>query len=213
MVAQENDGGVTTGDRPQCWMKIGANRPAGDEIEFSVFIQKFPALIGVEPTILATDIVGVSLEIVLLSRFCETVSCTVRVVRVHPTAIHVGKLDEPVGVGADTLSAVVVIIRIVLYSSTDEHGFIDAAPVHFEQQLLHPSATLEVGNGRFVGPLGPGMAVRIDDHFASLLWFLHTLLVGENPLNREKLWHWMDQMSTFGRGFTEAELGVVDCAL
>ena len=24
------------------------------------------------------------------------------------------------------------------------------------------------------------------------------LLVGENPLDREKLWHWMDQMITFG---------------
>ena len=39
------------------------------------------------------------------------------------------------------------------------------------------------------------------------------LLVGENPLNREKLWHWMDQMSTFGHGLTEHQLGVVDCAL
>ncbi|MBT7552122.1 MAG: hypothetical protein HN611_25955, partial [Gemmatimonadetes bacterium] len=39
------------------------------------------------------------------------------------------------------------------------------------------------------------------------------LLVGENPLNREKLWHWMDQMSTFGHSLTEHELGVVDCAL
>ena len=39
------------------------------------------------------------------------------------------------------------------------------------------------------------------------------LLVGENPLNREKIWHWMDQMSTFGHGLTEHEMGVVDCAL
>ena len=39
------------------------------------------------------------------------------------------------------------------------------------------------------------------------------MLVGENPLNREKLWHWMDQMSTFGHSLTEHQLGVVDCAL
>ena len=39
------------------------------------------------------------------------------------------------------------------------------------------------------------------------------LLVGENPLNREKLWHWMDQMSTFSHGLTEHQLGIVDCAL
>ena len=168
MVAQENDRGVTTGDRPQCWMKIGTDRPAGDEIEFSVFIQKLPALIGVEPAILGADIVGIPLELVFLSRFGETVGCTVRVVCVHPTAIHVGKLDEPVGMGADALGTVVIIVRIVLYTGTDEHGFIDAAPVHFEQQLLRPSAALEVGNGWFVGPLGPGMAVRIDDYFANL---------------------------------------------
>ena len=39
------------------------------------------------------------------------------------------------------------------------------------------------------------------------------LLVGEDPLNREKLWHWMDQMSTFGHSLAEHELGIVDCAL
>ena len=39
------------------------------------------------------------------------------------------------------------------------------------------------------------------------------LLVGEDPLNREKLWHWMDQMSTFSHSLAEHELGIVDCAL
>ena len=41
------------------------------------------------------------------------------------------------------------------------------------------------------------------------------MLVGDNPLHREKLWHWMDQMSTFTprNGLTEQQLGVVDCAL
>jgi L-alanine-DL-glutamate epimerase-like enolase superfamily enzyme len=35
------------------------------------------------------------------------------------------------------------------------------------------------------------------------------LLVGENPLDREKLWHWMDQHS----GFSEGLAGFVDCLL
>lgn len=39
------------------------------------------------------------------------------------------------------------------------------------------------------------------------------LLVGEDPLDREKLWHWMDQMATFGGRLSEREMGIVDCAL
>jgi L-alanine-DL-glutamate epimerase-like enolase superfamily enzyme len=39
------------------------------------------------------------------------------------------------------------------------------------------------------------------------------LLVGEDPLDREKLWHWMDEMVTFGSRLTERDLGIVDCAL
>ena len=39
------------------------------------------------------------------------------------------------------------------------------------------------------------------------------LLVGEDPLDREKLWHWMDQMATFGGRLSERDLGIVDCAL
>ena len=35
------------------------------------------------------------------------------------------------------------------------------------------------------------------------------LLVGENPLDREKLWHWMDQHS----GFSEGLAGFIDCTL
>jgi L-alanine-DL-glutamate epimerase-like enolase superfamily enzyme len=39
------------------------------------------------------------------------------------------------------------------------------------------------------------------------------LLVGENPLDREKLWHWMDQICALRHNFTERDMGVVDCAL
>jgi L-alanine-DL-glutamate epimerase-like enolase superfamily enzyme len=39
------------------------------------------------------------------------------------------------------------------------------------------------------------------------------LLVGENPLDREKIWHWMDQMITFSHRLTEQQAGIVDCAL
>jgi len=38
---------------------------------------------------------------------------------------------------------------------------------------------------------------------------LKPLLVGENPLDREKLWHWMDQHP----GINEGLAGFVDCAL
>jgi L-alanine-DL-glutamate epimerase-like enolase superfamily enzyme len=39
------------------------------------------------------------------------------------------------------------------------------------------------------------------------------LLVGEDLLDRERLWHWVDQMATFGARLTEHDLGIVDCAL
>ena len=42
---------------------------------------------------------------------------------------------------------------------------------------------------------------------------LKPLLVGEDPLDREKLWHWMDQMTTFGNSLSEHAAGIVDCAL
>ncbi|AWT60077.1 MAG: D-galactarolactone cycloisomerase [Candidatus Moanabacter tarae] len=40
------------------------------------------------------------------------------------------------------------------------------------------------------------------------------MLLGEDPLEREKLWNWMDQLVTFGlNSLPEREMGVVDCAL
>ena len=48
---------------------------------------------------------------------------------------------------------------------------------------------------------------------ASIEGAIKNLLVGENPLHREKLWHWMDQMATFGHGLSEHVSGLVDCAL
>ena len=39
------------------------------------------------------------------------------------------------------------------------------------------------------------------------------LLLGEDPLDRERIWHWMDQMITFGHRLTEQQAGIVDCAL
>jgi L-alanine-DL-glutamate epimerase-like enolase superfamily enzyme len=39
------------------------------------------------------------------------------------------------------------------------------------------------------------------------------LLLGEDPLDREKLWHWLDQMVTFSHRLSEGQAGIVDCAL
>jgi len=39
------------------------------------------------------------------------------------------------------------------------------------------------------------------------------MLVGENPLEREKIWNWMDQLVTFGHSLPESVMGAVDCAL
>jgi len=39
------------------------------------------------------------------------------------------------------------------------------------------------------------------------------MLLGENPLDREKLWHWMDQILTFSSQLSERDMGIVDCAL
>ena len=39
------------------------------------------------------------------------------------------------------------------------------------------------------------------------------MLVNENPLDREKLWNWMDQLVTFNHVLPESQMGIVDCAL
>ncbi len=48
---------------------------------------------------------------------------------------------------------------------------------------------------------------------ASIEQLVKPMLVGENPLDREKIWHWMYQSVTFNPGRSEALIGVVDCAL
>src|SRR5690348_1934468 len=47
----------------------------------------------------------------------------------------------------------------------------------------------------------------------SMVEVLKPLLLGENPLDREKLWHWMDQQITFSHRLSETQAGIVDCAL
>ena len=42
---------------------------------------------------------------------------------------------------------------------------------------------------------------------------MNPLLIGENPLDREKIWNWMYQSFTFHPGMSEPLIGVVDCAL
>ena len=39
------------------------------------------------------------------------------------------------------------------------------------------------------------------------------MILGEDPLYRERLWNWMDQGVTFSRQIPESDMGVVDCAL
>ena len=39
------------------------------------------------------------------------------------------------------------------------------------------------------------------------------LLLGEDPLDREKLWNWLDQLTSRGPKLTERDMGLVDCAL
>jgi L-alanine-DL-glutamate epimerase-like enolase superfamily enzyme len=38
------------------------------------------------------------------------------------------------------------------------------------------------------------------------------LLIGENPLDREKMWNWMDQIC-YTRGLSERDMSTIDCAL
>lgn len=39
------------------------------------------------------------------------------------------------------------------------------------------------------------------------------MFVGEDPLDRERLWHWLDQLVTFSGQLSERDMGIVDCAL
>ena len=39
------------------------------------------------------------------------------------------------------------------------------------------------------------------------------LLVGENPLDREKIWLWLDEITSNRHTLTERQFGVIDCAL
>ena len=48
---------------------------------------------------------------------------------------------------------------------------------------------------------------------ATMEGVIKPLILGENPLHREQIWHWMDQMSTFSHKPSESEMGLVDCAL
>ena len=48
---------------------------------------------------------------------------------------------------------------------------------------------------------------------ATMEGVIKPLILGENPLHREQIWHWMDQMSTFSHRPSESEMGLVDCAL
>ena len=47
----------------------------------------------------------------------------------------------------------------------------------------------------------------------AMLNVVRPLLLGENPLDREKIWHWLDQLVTFSHALDERQAGVVDCAL
>jgi len=42
---------------------------------------------------------------------------------------------------------------------------------------------------------------------------IRPLLVGQDPLAREKLWLWMDQLCTTRHAMSEGQAGVIDCAL
>lgn len=47
----------------------------------------------------------------------------------------------------------------------------------------------------------------------AMLSVVRPLLIGEDPLDREKIWHWLDQLVTFSHALNERQAGVVDCAL
>ncbi len=48
---------------------------------------------------------------------------------------------------------------------------------------------------------------------AAIEQIVKPMLVGEDPLDREKLWHWLDQLVTFSGQLSERDMGIVDCAL
>ena len=52
----------------------------------------------------------------------------------------------------------------------------------------------------------------LDGDRATIEDIVKPMIVGEDPLDREKPWNWMDQLVTFG-DLPEHEMGVVDCAL
>ena len=76
---------------------------------------------------------------------------------------------------------------------------------HDEVQRILKIETDEGAEGYFTGgntyfvPPAPEVIERI----------VKPMLIGENPLDREKLWQWM----MGHRGLSEAVIGVVDCAL
>lgn len=48
---------------------------------------------------------------------------------------------------------------------------------------------------------------------AQIEGLIKPMLVGEDPHDREKFWHWMDQVCSFRGPLTELQMGIVDCAL
>src|SRR5207253_2329520 len=82
----------------------------------------------------------------------------------HPLAVDVGELVQPVRMAPHALGHVNVVVRVVVDPRADDRGLIDAVAVHLPEELLDRPAALRIGHRRLVRPVGPGVAVRVDDH-------------------------------------------------
>jgi len=87
------------------------------------------------------------------------------------------------------------------FSSTRWGGVVFGEPVETIQTITH-ILTDEGAEGYMVGG-NPAINERV----------MKPLLVGEDPLGREKLWLWMDQLCTSRHAMAESDMGIIDCAL
>ncbi|HEY3082932.1 MAG TPA: enolase C-terminal domain-like protein [Chloroflexota bacterium] len=97
--------------------------------------------------------------------------------------------------------------------------------IEFRTTVQHESTRW--GYGVYLGETAPRQAVTaltkistdegVDGYMLggdrAMVEVVKPLLLGEDPLDRERLWHWMDQLVTFSHRLSEGQAGIVDCAL
>ncbi len=94
----------------------------------------------------------------------QSLTCPGGVIGGPPGAVDIRDHVKTVWEAAHLLTDILIIGRVVVDARTDDHGAVNAALFHGKDQLLDDAARFWVGDRWLIRPIGPGMAVAVDDH-------------------------------------------------